>query len=85
MRPGEAVLVANAGSSSLKFEAFAAGYREMELTATLSGVPLYLKRGYRTQKKVEMILPGGIAFPGLMMRKDLGEVQESLGPSLARA
>jgi GNAT superfamily N-acetyltransferase len=66
-------------------EAVAAGCREMDLTATLSGVPLYVKRGYRTQKKVELILPGGIGFPVVMMRKDLSDARDALSRPVARA
>lgn len=77
--------IASALMARAESEALAAGYREMELTATLSGVPLYLKRGYRTQKKIELILPGGIGFPGVMMHKLLAEASDALSHPVARA
>jgi GNAT superfamily N-acetyltransferase len=50
-------------------EATAAGYEAMEVSATLSGVPFYLKRGYRPINQVALCLPGNIPFAGVHMVK----------------
>lgn len=41
------------------------------LTATLSGVPLYRKLGYRPSRQVHLHLPSGALFEGLNMEKML--------------
>jgi GNAT superfamily N-acetyltransferase len=52
-------------------EVRAAGFRTIELTATLSGVPLYLHRGYEETGRIAIPLPGGFRFIGVSMRKGL--------------
>jgi GNAT superfamily N-acetyltransferase len=52
-------------------EALAAGYRRIELSATLSGVPLYRSLGYRLRRPLSLQLSGGVIFPGVAMEKDL--------------
>jgi GNAT superfamily N-acetyltransferase len=52
-------------------EARAAGFRTIELTATLSGVPLYLSRGYEETGRIAIPLPSGHRFIGVTMRKGL--------------
>lgn len=47
------------------------GFRNMELVATLTAVPLYQACGYRQVKAVDITLPDGILFPGVLMRKSL--------------
>lgn len=54
-------------------EAKASGFDMIELTATLSGVPLYTQRGYRSAGDVTINLPGGLVFGAVMMQKPLAE------------
>ena len=50
--------------------AIAAGFRRFEMGATLTGVPLYLARGYRILECIEVPLPNGAALPIVRMAKD---------------
>lgn len=52
-------------------EALAAGYRRIELTATLSGVPLYRSLGYLARRFFSVPLSDGLAFPAVAMEKEL--------------
>ena len=52
-------------------EARAAGFRSVELVATLAGVPLYATCGYRTLNRFNKITPGGIPVPLVEMQKQL--------------
>jgi ribosomal protein S18 acetylase RimI-like enzyme len=47
------------------------GVLRTELLATLSGVPLYRRLGYRTVRTLELRLPDGTPFPGIEMTKPL--------------
>ena len=47
----------------------AAGFRRIEMIATLAGVPLYAACGYRELEPFEMMLEGGIRLPGVRMGK----------------
>jgi len=53
-------------------EARAAGYRELELMAMLSGHAMYLASGYRDVEEVPGALEDGTPFPLFRMRKTLG-------------
>lgn len=57
-------------------EASAAGYEAIEVSATLSGVPFYLKRGYRPINQIAMCLPGDIPIAGVHMLKALADTAE---------
>jgi GNAT superfamily N-acetyltransferase len=50
------------------------GVRRLELLATLSGVPLYTRLGYRATRAAELRLPDGSRFPGIAMAKWLDEL-----------
>lgn len=50
-------------------EAAAAGFRTLELAATMPGVPLYLASGFEVTEPFEIALPGGVAVPLARMRK----------------
>jgi GNAT superfamily N-acetyltransferase len=52
-------------------EARAAGFEAIELTATLSGVPLYLSRGYEETGRIALPLPGRFKFRAVTMHKRL--------------
>jgi lysophospholipase L1-like esterase len=52
-------------------EAHAAGFRSLELMATLPGEPFYQKAGYRRVEDVEHRLPGGESARFVRMRRDL--------------
>jgi GNAT superfamily N-acetyltransferase len=54
----------------------AAGFRRIEMIATLAGVPLYAACGYGELEPFEMTLEGGIRLPGMRMGKAL-PVRES--------
>jgi GNAT superfamily N-acetyltransferase len=49
----------------------AAGYRWVDLTATLSGAPLYLACGFDIAERFEAKFPDGVAASGLRMVKTL--------------
>ena len=51
--------------------AAAAGFLEMELMSTLTGIPLYVKAGYRAVEDVSLTLEGDVPFPLVRMRKPL--------------
>jgi GNAT superfamily N-acetyltransferase len=59
--------------SACESEARANGYLTAELGATLTGVPLYARRGYREIERIETPLPGGLRLPVVRMTKVLGE------------
>lgn len=62
------------GSALLKacdVAARAAGFRELELMATLPGVPLYAARGFREVERVVDTLPDGTRLPFVRMRRAL--------------
>ncbi|HEY6148272.1 MAG TPA: GNAT family N-acetyltransferase, partial [Thermoanaerobaculia bacterium] len=45
------------------------GFRRMELMATLTGIPLYERRGFVAREPVELSLPDGVRFPLVRMEK----------------
>jgi len=47
----------------------AAGFSRFEMGATLTGVPLYLARGYHVLERIEVSLPNGTALPIVRMAK----------------
>jgi GNAT superfamily N-acetyltransferase len=47
----------------------AAGFSRFEMGATLTGVPLYLQRGYHVLERIEVPLPNGAALPIVRMAK----------------
>jgi GNAT superfamily N-acetyltransferase len=49
----------------------ARGFRRMELMATLTGIPLYERVGFRLVERVDLKLPRGIRFPLARMTKEL--------------
>lgn len=49
----------------------AAGFPRAELTATLAGVPLYRRLGYREDRLVRLDLGRGVSFRGIAMWKPL--------------
>jgi GNAT superfamily N-acetyltransferase len=53
-------------------EALAAGFREIELMAMLSGHALYLASGYRDVEEVAAKLEDGTPYPLIRMRKGIG-------------
>jgi hypothetical protein len=48
------------------------GFRRMELMATLTGIPLYERGGFRAEERTEITLPDGVRFPLVRMTKELG-------------
>lgn len=49
-----------------------AGFRSLELQATLTGEYLYARFGFETFEEVDVTLPDGTIVKGRRMRKDLG-------------
>lgn len=57
--------------------AMAEGFQRFEMGATLTGVPLYLVRGYSVIENVLVPLPGGLTLPVVRMGKSLALTQGS--------
>jgi GNAT superfamily N-acetyltransferase len=53
--------------------AVAAGFRSLELAATMPGVPLYLASGFAIVDEFTITLPGEVIVPLARMRRDIGE------------
>jgi GNAT superfamily N-acetyltransferase len=51
----------------------AAGFRRLELAATLPGVPLYQAFGFEARERLEAPLPNGVLLPIIRMERDLDE------------
>jgi len=49
--------------------AMAEGFRRFEMGATLTGVSMYLARGYAEMERFEVPLPGGLTLPVVRMGK----------------
>jgi N-acetylglutamate synthase-like GNAT family acetyltransferase len=49
--------------------AVAAGFRRLEMGATLTGVPVYLRRGYRKVEAMTVPLEKGVTLPVVRMQK----------------
>ncbi len=49
----------------------AAGFRSLELVATLPGEPLYAAAGFTVAERFELALPGDVHVPVARMRRDL--------------
>ncbi len=49
--------------------AMAAGFRRLEMGATLTGVPVYLRRGYRKTETMTVPLENGVTLPVVRMEK----------------
>lgn len=54
-------------------EAAAAGFRHLELMATLPGEPLYRALGFEALASTEAVLPDGVRLPLVRMRRGLTE------------
>ena len=52
-------------------QAAAAGFRALELAATMPGVPLYEAAGFTILERMELALPGGVQVPLARMRKEI--------------
>lgn len=48
-----------------------AGFKALELVATMPGEPLYLRYGFTAMKRIEMPLSGGVSVALTRMRKEL--------------
>jgi GNAT superfamily N-acetyltransferase len=58
--------------SACEEAALQAGFRQLELMATLPGVPFYRKVGFQEIEPVDILLPDGSSLPCLRMSKLLG-------------
>ena len=52
----------------------AAGFRRLELAATLPGVPLYAARGFVERERLEVPMPDGRALPIIRMERDIEDL-----------
>lgn len=52
--------------------AIAEGFQRLEMGATLTGVPMYLARGYFVIERIAVPLPGGLTLPVVRMGKTVG-------------
>ena len=59
--------------AQIENDALADGVDVLQLTATLSGAPLYKSFGYETEENTELILPDLSRFKCIKMRKSLVE------------
>lgn len=50
----------------------AAGFRRLEMGATLTGVPVYLRRGYSKVETMTVPLENGLTMPVVLMEKSCG-------------
>lgn len=48
-----------------------AGFTDLELVATLAGVPLYRRSGFRETESLDIALPNGLAMPAVRMHKTI--------------
>jgi hypothetical protein len=46
-----------------------AGFRQLEIVATLAGEPLYTRFGYAVVERYEIPMEGGLGLPVVRMRK----------------
>jgi GNAT superfamily N-acetyltransferase len=51
--------------------AIAAGFHRFEMGATLTGVPMYLARGYTFIERIEVPIPNGLALPVVRLGKSI--------------
>ncbi|MBX9462659.1 MAG: GNAT family N-acetyltransferase [Aquamicrobium sp.] len=65
--------IASAIMAQIENDALADGVDVLQLTATLSGAPLYKSFGYETEENTELILPDLSRFKCIKMRKSLVE------------
>ena len=56
-------------------EAERAGFRRFEMGSTLTGVPVYRRRGYLELERVEVPLPNGEVLPVIRMAKSIAGLQ----------
>lgn len=68
VRRGIASLILDACESA----ALRAGFKHLEMGATLTGVPFYSARGYRERERNDASLGNGMVLPILRMEKTLG-------------
>ena len=55
----------------------AAGFRSLELLATLPGEPLYRALGFVEAERIEVPLPGGVIVPVVRMTRDLADARHA--------
>ena len=66
-RKGLATRLLEAGEAAAR----EAGYRRLELGATLAGEPVYLRFGFREIERIDIPLPDGLSIAGVLMAKPI--------------
>lgn len=61
--------IGNAILEAAENAAMAAGFLRLEMGATLTGVPMYLLKGYRIVERIEVPLEPGVSLPVVRMAK----------------
>lgn len=54
-------------------DALTAGFRRLELMATLPGEPLYRALGFAADERIELALPDGVRVPLVRMSRPIGD------------
>jgi len=54
-------------------DALSAGFRRLELMATLPGEPLYRALGFAADERIELALPDGVRVPLVRMSRSIGD------------
>ena len=60
--------------------AIAAGFTRLEMGATLTGVPVYLRRGYRAVEEMTVPLEADVTLPVVRMEKVVRTVSGAIAP-----
>ena len=68
-RRGIGSLILQAAEEAARAE----GFRRLEMGATLTGVPLYLRKGYRLVERIAVPLKNDVSLPVALMAKQLSE------------
>ena len=58
-------------------EARAAGFRRLELVATMPGEPLYAALGFAVRERLVLTMPNGVALPLARMSRDIDQVRDA--------
>ena len=63
---------------------FDAGFRTVDIVATLTGEPLYASFGYAVVERYDIAMAGGLSLPAVRMTKSMGSGSTELNSDLSR-